>query len=400
MDSYLSSSADQGRKFSGKTILVKCALFAPFAILRASFSMIFQAVPRSLTILIALLIGAGSTWTHAGETATIFSRLKFNQAVKEGVTKADKTSNMTVAGTDNWLFLDKELKHLAAPKFWSTNATGSPAQSEPLPVILDFKDQLDKAGVDLLVVPVPTKASIYPDKLSPSAPTFSVQTPLDLAQNDREFCKLLASNGVKVLDLTETFLTARYACSPDLYCKQDTHWAPPGIQLAAKKILEQIKDLPWVKSQPKMAMKSEESALEFIGDLASALPTPSVKPERVIARYIGLADVAGIQPLPNAKESPIILLGDSHNLVFHSGGDMHATAAGLPDQLAFELGFPLDVVAVKGSGATPARRNLARRKDNLVGRKLVIWCFSSREFTEGQGWAKVQLVKDSENPQH
>ncbi|MCX6974769.1 MAG: hypothetical protein NTZ94_10835 [Verrucomicrobia bacterium] len=100
------------------------------------------------------------------------------------------------------------------------------------------------------------------------------------------------------------------------------------------------------------------------------------------------------EPLPNSKSSPIILLGDSHNLVFHSGGDMHSVGAGLADQLSHQLGFPLDVVAVMGSGATSARRNLARRKDNLAGRRLVIWCFTSREFTQGQGWTKVPLIKE------
>ena len=93
------------------------------------------------------------------------------------------------------------------------------------------------------------------------------------------------------------------------------------------------------------------------------------------------------------KGSPVILLGDSHNLIFHAGGDMQAVGAGLPDQLALELGFPVDVVAVRGSGATPARRNLARRKDNLAGCRIVVWCFSAREFTEGQAWAKVPVVK-------
>jgi len=46
-----------------------------------------------------------------------------------------------------------------------------------------------------------------------------------------------------------------------------------------------------------------------------------------------------------------------------------------------------------GSGSTAARRSLSRRKDNLAGKKLVIWCFSTREFTQGQGWAKIQTVK-------
>ncbi len=44
------------------------------------------------------------------------------------------------------------------------------------------------------------------------------------------------------------------------------------------------------------------------------------------------------------RNSPVILLGDSHNLVFQAGGDMHATGAGLADQLAYELGFAVDLV--------------------------------------------------------
>ena len=72
---------------------------------------------------------------------------------------------------------------------------------------------------------------------------------------------------------------------------------------------------------------------------------------------------------------------------------MHAEGSGLPDLLAAKLGFPLDVVAVMGSGATPARRSLARRKDNLAGKKLVIWCFSARDFTEAPSWEKVPVIR-------
>ena len=36
------------------------------------------------------------------------------------------------------------------------------------------------------------------------------------------------------------------------------------------------------------------------------------------------------------RTSPVLVLGDSHVLVFHDGGDMHAAGAGLPDQLAFD----------------------------------------------------------------
>jgi alginate O-acetyltransferase complex protein AlgJ len=75
---------------------------------------------------------------------------------------------------------------------------------------------------------------------------------------------------------------------------------------------------------------------------------------------------------------------------------MHTREAGLPDQLALELGFPVDLAGVRGSGATPARINLLRRVQKDPGywkkKKIVIWCFASREFTQSDGWKKVPLV--------
>jgi len=90
-----------------------------------------------------------------------------------------------------------------------------------------------------------------------------------------------------------------------------------------------------------------------------------------------------------------LVLGDSHTLVFHAGGDMHAVGSGLVDQLAYELGTAVDLIGVRGSGATPARISLMRRMrtdpEYLAGKRVVIWCLSAREFTEADGWRKVPL---------
>jgi alginate O-acetyltransferase complex protein AlgJ len=84
-------------------------------------------------------------------------------------------------------------------------------------------------------------------------------------------------------------------------------------------------------------------------------------------------------------------------LVFHSGGDLHATGAGLPDRLGAALGSSPDVLGVRGSGATSSRIALARRAraDDayLDAKKAVVWCFAGREFTEADGWKKVPLRK-------
>jgi len=57
------------------------------------------------------------------------------------------------------------------------------------------------------------------------------------------------------------------------------------------------------------------------------------------------------------------------------------------------LGFPTDVVGVRGSGATPSRLALFRRRDSLKGKRVVVWCLSVREFTEGQGWREVPVIR-------
>ena len=316
----------------------------------------------------------------------------FRQTAAAAIARSEKSQSMTVSGVDGWLFLDMELRHLTSPKFWASCPADPQAPGDPLPAILDFKRQLDLVGIDLLVVPVPAKAAIYPDKLDASLP---VPAPLSqqIGETDRAFYKVLEDNGIRVLDLAGPFLTARAKGSDPLYCRQDSHWAPEGIRIAAKEIASRINGLDRVAAQPKVAMKSEPGPVTVNGDLAATLPGAKPEPEQVIARFVSAADAPGHQPIPPARGSPVILLGDSHNLIFHAGGDMQAAGAGLPDQLALELGFPVDVVAVRGSGATPVRRNLARRKDNLADCRIVVWCFSVREFTEGQGWAKVPVVK-------
>ncbi len=91
--------------------------------------------------------------------------------------------------------------------------------------------------------------------------------------------------------------------------------------------------------------------------------------------------------------SPVLLMGDSHTLVFHDP-TLFSSGAGLPDHLARQIGFPVDLIGVRGSGATTTRLELLRRKDNLQGKKLVIWCFSFREFTESDtGWRKVPVIR-------
>lgn len=299
-------------------------------------------------LLTALLVCAAAVPARAAEPAL--------QAALESCARSN---TMTYAGQDRWLFLDKELKHLSD--------TNLPTQA--IETIADFKAQLERAGVELVVVPVPCKAAVCSDKLGATG---------DLSAPDRAASEALRAKGITVLDLTEDFRQAR-AAGQDPYCRTDTHWSPAGIALAAKKIAGLITARPWAKELPQSQFTPQESEIAVKGDLGGGQDSEVVK-------------ALSVAPAAISQASPVLLLGDSHNLVFSAGGDMHATGAGLPELLALELKSPVDVVAVKGSGATPARRNLMRRKDKLGGKKIVVWCFASREFTQSP-WEKVPVVK-------
>jgi alginate O-acetyltransferase complex protein AlgJ len=294
--------------------------------------------------------------------------------------KAAAGEDMTIVGKDGWLFLRSELRHIGAGPFWGEAAAkisraSSPDKSDPLPAIVDFHEQLKAIGIELIFAPVPCKALVYADKLG--APT---KGRLDTVHQD--FYKMLVARGVKVVDLADAFAEEK-ANGPALYCKTDTHWSPYACELAAKLVKERLGSPTWLQAKPGV-FKTAVEKRKIVGDL-----TEGTGSEELPTRVVTGADTT----LAEGKASPVLLLGDSHTLVFHTGQELHGTGAGLADQLAAELGIAVDVIGVRGSGATPARVNLLRRAKSdagyLSGKKLIVWCFAAHEFTESPGWSLV-----------
>ena len=307
-------------------------------------------------VVAALLMAAVSV--HAVESESILN---------ERLKSAEPTS---VEGVDGWRFLPAEIKHLLA---------GDPSNDpkRPFDAIVDFNQQLKQLGVRLIVVPVPAKVTIHPEffdkRLAGAAAASSPEA---------AFYEALRAEGVEVVDLTQDFATAK-AQGP-LYCARDSHWNGRAIVLAAKKLAPELKGL----SKANLALETREEQIEIQGDLGGAK-------EKTTVRFINpKGQTARLEP---DRASPILILGDSYVLVFHDGGDMHASGAGLPDQLAFELRAPVDILGVRGSGATPARVSLARRAranpNYLSSKKVVIWCFGVRELTQAEAWKAISLLK-------
>jgi alginate O-acetyltransferase complex protein AlgJ len=311
-------------------------------------------------------------------------------------TRAEQAPQPVVRGLDGWLFVGSELRHLGLGRFWGPRAVevsraAKPEWADPLPAILDFKAQLDGAGIEFLLVPVPAKAAVYPDRVPGLA---GADPSLRWDAEDAAFYEVLRGQGVEVIDLVPEFRRARQAGDRPVYCRQDTHWAGPAIERTASLLAARLRRRSWFASVPSRRFESERRTVEINGDLLRMLDDTSTPKEILSLEFVGRRAELGVEPVESWRESPVLLLGDSHGLVFHAGGDMHARGAGLADHLAKELGFPVDLVAVRGAGATPSRITLLRRRDNLAGKKVVIWCMSVREFTEGaQGWRPLPILQ-------
>jgi hypothetical protein len=308
---------------------------------------------------------------------------------------SEKKNAAACPEADGWLFFAAEFRLLSLGRFWGEEAqkvsrSHKPDLADPIPAIVDFQKQLKARGIDLLVVPVPPKAAIYPEKILPG---FDVRTE-DAAPLLHRFYEELRSAGVDVLDLTPLFLKNRDDKRGGVFCKTDSHWSGFGCTLAAQAIAENVR-AKLTAPPPRTEYVSEWKESQISGDLVSLLPpdSPRPGPEKIAVRSVSEKGTsAAVQPDAN---SPLLLLGDSHTLVFH---DFLAERAGLVDQLAQELGFAPDLIGTRGSGATPVRISLYRHSlknpGYLAKKRVVVWCFAAREFTESaEGWAKVPIAK-------
>jgi alginate O-acetyltransferase complex protein AlgJ len=320
---------------------------------------------------------------------------KLRAELASKVQLSEKKNAAACAEADGWLFFAAEFRLLSLGRFWGDDApkvsrSHKPDLADPVPAIVDFQRQLKARGIDLLLVPVPPKAAVYPEKIFPG---FNARAE-DAAPLLHRFYDELRAAGIDVLDLTPLFLQNRDDKRGAVFCKTDSHWSGLGCALAAQAIAENVR-AKLAAAPPRKEYVSEWKESQINGDLVSLLPPDSPKPgpEKVSVRSVSEKGTsAAVQPDPS---SPVLLLGDSHTLVFH---DFLAERAGLVDQLAQELGFAPDLIGTRGSGATPVRISLYRHSlknpGYLATKKVVVWCFAAREFTEAaEGWAKAPIAK-------
>ncbi len=313
-----------------------------------------------------------------------------------------QAKNNVVRGRGGWLFYAPELHSQYVGRFWGPGAARvnrqmDPRYADPLLVLVDLHRQLAAHGIEMLYLPLPAKATVYPDLISRSVLVPPGKTPPRLDATDQAFFAALRAQGVPVVDPLPLFLAHRYDGGLPVFYPQATHCSSRGYALAAQAVAARFKGRAWLAAIPKHSYVTQTGVEMGTSELGNMRDGPAAPKEQQPMTYVQERTVAGfwlfrrqaLTPVPENDASPVVLVGDSNCVAFSRLGE--GRGAGLADHLALQLGFPVQTVSISGSGGQGALRVLRRRSPRLAGKKLVILCFTVRELSEGMGWKKIPM---------
>jgi alginate O-acetyltransferase complex protein AlgJ len=297
-----------------------------------------------------------------------------------------------VIGRDGWLFYRPSLLYPTGPSFRShyVRADATVKDWDPLPAIKRFKEDLAARKIDLVMVPIPSKSQIYPEKLTR---TYDQKRGPPVNSYTEEFYRELRKAGIRVIDLSRVLWDAKE--TGQVYMTLDTHWTPLGMKAFTDALAARLKEMyPWLQ-KPLREYRTESVKVTNKGDVFDMLDMPEwsemyphhpITVERVI-------DVETGHPAEPDEEAEVVFLGDSFTNVMSMKEMNWGDHAGLREHMMMRLGRPLDVIAVNGGAPSATRQTLARER-SLDAKKLVVWSIVTREFiTPDSEWKIVALPK-------
>ena len=290
-----------------------------------------------------------------------------------------------IIGSGGWLFFSGDYDYLVNSGFLRQENLRkrrlAGVQPDPVAAIKDFNRQLKLRGIRLILLPVPSKPAIYPDRLGASA--------AEPCENPSwgDFLRRMKQEDIPVIDLTADFAQMRKQMR-EPYLKTDTHWTPAGMELAAARISEILSAGISRSGYKSTAKPIRHSA---VGDIAAMLKLPH-------GNHFFPPETVQLTPVPKGPEtiSEILLLGDSFTNIYSLEAMNWGTRSGLAETLSAKLGRPVDALVRNDAGAFASRQLLAqelnRGSDRLRGKKFVVWEFAMRELAAGD-WKMIELPR-------
>jgi hypothetical protein len=305
-------------------------------------------------------------------------------------------------GRGDWLFYRPEIEYLTGHGFLtprqltgravSGKAWTPPPQPDPVQAIVQFHAQLAAQGIDLILLPVPGKASVHPEYFTHA---FTQDTPVLHNRSYRAFVGALEAKGIRVFDPTDRLAAFAHTHGTSTYLATDTHWTPAAMESIAAALAEELR--PLLPAAPAVPVFRRETAMvTHLGDLGKMLKLPGDSrwpaPETVEIHPVRPA-TGGAMGV-TAPFADVLLLGDSFTNIYALESMGWGASAGLAEQLALALNRPVDALRRNDAGAHATREMLARELmggcDRLAGKKVVVWEFAARELAQGD-WKLLDL---------
>jgi alginate O-acetyltransferase complex protein AlgJ len=296
-------------------------------------------------------------------------------------------------GRDGWLFYRPDVDYLTEPPFLDPSRMrhrthADRVQPDPVKAIVEFRNQLAARGIDLIAMPVPVKPGIDANQLAPRAAEYA---PLHNASY-LEFKARLEKAGVRVFDPSASLIQRKTGNLLPLYLKSDTHWRPETMEFVAENLAAFIHA---ARSPQGADLQIADKGINGVGDIARMLRLPPSQdlygPEKVTIHEV----LSGSTIWRPSKDAEFLLLGDSFSNIFSLEALGWGESAGFAEHLSRALGDrPLDCILRNSDAAFATReilsRELARGRDRLAGKKLVIWEFAARELAFGD-WKMLDM---------
>jgi hypothetical protein len=199
--------------------------------------------------------------------------------------------NQVVKGKEDWLFYQLEL-------YYVTDSI----PSVNLRSICEFDSVMRTLGITLFVVPVPNKIDIYPDKFT------NIPAPHPVNRKRLDLINQLQKAGVRVINLVPIFETNKENLM--LFDPYDTHWAPQGIELAARYIAENIDSALLIRNIPQLTRYfTGDTMVDSYKNLLRKLKSTGKQPQILLkAKQVFCDDGT---PFDFNKYSEILIFGDS-----------------------------------------------------------------------------------------
>ncbi len=302
---------------------------------------------------------------------------------------------VTIAGRDGHHFSPTELQRLSQLK--DPNA---PSFKAAAAAITDYHTQLKRRGIDLILVPVPPKAIIFPDKIDKDLKIkVRRKKPARLDSSLQAFYASLRSQGITLIDPTDELLSQRENKKwGPIYPKTASVWAPRGAETAASLIASGLKGAKWANQPGKDGpLITESASLTFTGPLTSGTP----EAETLALRNIGRSADGKMRSVTfSTGGNPLTLIGDHTLLAWREANNPVGASgafASLADQLAFELQTTPDLFPGKTDGRNTPRLRLLRDSSSgrnpLSATKTLVWVIQATDFALSD-WKRVPLRLD------